>query len=74
MEVPPINPTPYANANVHDSVPHVAPIYSRINAKSARYANVNTHDLASYATNNSIQINDILVVETSLDMISRIKR
>jgi hypothetical protein len=31
MEVPPINPTPYANANVHDSVPHVTDNYSRIN-------------------------------------------
>jgi hypothetical protein len=62
------------NARAHDSASHVAPNYSRINAKSARYANLNTHDLASYATNNSSPINDILGVETSLDMISRIKR
>lgn len=32
MEVPPINPTPYANANAHDSIPHVTDNdYSRIN-------------------------------------------
>jgi hypothetical protein len=28
MEVLPINPTPYANANVHDLVPHVTDNYS----------------------------------------------